>query len=160
MIRVGDKIPSGTLRKMTETGPVEVNTDELFKGRKVVLFAVPGAFTPPCSKSHLPGYVQKADEIRGKGIDEIVCLAPNDVFVAHAWGEAHQVSDKVTMLADGSVEFTRALGLELDLTAKGMGMRSKRYSMVVEDGVVKKLEVEPNSGEVAVSGAATCTAGI
>jgi peroxiredoxin len=148
-IKVGDKIPSAKLHIMTEQGPKDVTTDEIFKGKKVVLIAVPGAFTPTCSAKHLPGFVQNASTIRGKGVDTIACLSVNDAFVMGAWGKDQKVGDKVMMLADGNAEFTKALGLENDNSSYGMGMRSKRYAMVVDNGVVKALNVEkPGSFEV------------
>ena len=148
-IKVGDKIPSAKLHIMTEQGPKDVTTDEIFKGKKVVLFALPGAFTPTCSAKHLPGFVQNASTIRGKGVDTIACLSVNDAFVMGAWGKDQKVGDKVVMLADGNAEFTKALGLENDNSSYGMGLRSKRYAMVVDNGVVKALNVEkPGSFEV------------
>jgi len=141
-IKVGDKIPSVTLKHMDESGAKEVSTDELFKGKKVLLFAVPGAFTPACSNQHLPGYIQNAEQIKAKGIDTIACISVNDVFVMDAWGKSQNAGDKVLMLADGDGEFAKAAGLELDLNGKGLGMRSQRYAMVVEDGTVKELELE------------------
>jgi peroxiredoxin len=148
-IKVGDKIPSAKLRVMTSEGPKEVTTDELFKGKKVVLFALPGAFTPTCSAKHLPGFVQNAEGLRAKGVDSIACLSVNDAFVMGAWGKDQKVGDKVMMLADGNAEFTRAVGLESDASGYGMGVRSKRYAMVVDNGVVKALQVEkPGSFEV------------
>lgn len=148
-IKVGDKIPSGKLKYMSKDGPKDITTDELFKGKKVALFALPGAFTPTCSAKHLPGFVHNAEQIKRKGIDAIVCLSVNDAFVMDAWGKNQNVGDKVMMLADGSADFTKALGLELDLTPNGMGVRSKRYSMLVDDGVVKQLNVEkPGAFEV------------
>jgi peroxiredoxin len=152
-IKVGDKIPSATLKQMTAEGPKDVTTDELFRGKKVALFAVPGAFTPACSQRHLPGYVDKAADIKSKGIDEIVCVAVNDVFVLTAWGKEQKAEGKVRMLADGSGDFVRALGLELDLTKMGLGKRSQRYSMLVDNGVVKSLNVEQQPGQVDGSGA-------
>jgi peroxiredoxin len=147
-IKVGDKIPSAKLRVMSSDGPKEVTTDELFKGKKVVLFALPGAFTPTCSAKHLPGFVQHADTLRKKGVDAIACLSVNDAYVMGAWGKDQKVGDKVMMLADGNAEFTRAVGLENDSSGYGMGVRSKRYAMVVENGVVKALQVEkPGSFE-------------
>jgi len=147
-IQIGDRIPSVTLAHMTANGPGEISSDALFGGKKVVLFALPGAFTPTCSKAHLPGFVVNADAIKAAGVDEIVCLSVNDAFVMHAWGEA-QNADAIHMVADGSAEFARAVGLDLDLTARGMGVRSQRYSMVVEDGVVTALNVEaPGQFEV------------
>ena len=141
MIKVGDKIPSVKLAHMTESGPGELSSDELFGGKKVVLFAVPGAFTPTCSAAHLPGFVANADKIKAKGVDDVVCLSVNDAFVMDAWGKA-QNAEAVHMVADGSGEFARAAGLELDLVARGLGMRSQRYAMVVEDGIVTHLHVD------------------
>jgi peroxiredoxin len=148
-INVGEKIPSVKLKTMTADGPKDITTDEIFKGKKVVLFALPGAFTPTCSAKHLPGFVQKAAEIKGKGVDTIACLSVNDAFVMGAWGKDQKVEDKVLLLADGAAEFTKAVGLDNDMTGYGMGVRSKRYAMVVEDGVVKMLNVEkPGTFEV------------
>lgn len=141
-IRVGEKIPSVKVKVVTGDGAKDVNSDELFAGKKVVLFAVPGAFTPTCSARHLPGFVDHAGDIKGKGVDEILCLSVNDAFVMDAWGKDRRVGDKVTMVADGSGEFTRALGLELDARNFGMGVRSQRYALVADDGVVKHLAVE------------------
>ncbi|MEO1764091.1 MAG: peroxiredoxin [Cyanobacteria bacterium J06629_18] len=141
-IKVGDKIPSVSLKHMEESGAKEISTDELFKGKKVLLFAVPGAFTPACSNQHLPGYIQNAEQIKAKGVDMIACISVNDVFVMDAWGKSQNAGDKVLMLADGDGEFAKAAGLELDLNGKGLGMRSQRYAMVVEDGLVKGLELE------------------
>jgi glutaredoxin/glutathione-dependent peroxiredoxin len=142
-IQVGEKIPSVTLTRMGEKGPEPITTDELFGGKKVVLFAVPGAFTPTCSAKHLPSFVEHADELKAKGIDEIICTSVNDVFVMGAWGKDQKADGKVMMLADGEALLTKALGLELDLTGKGLGLRSQRFSMLVEDGVVKSLSVDP-----------------
>ena len=152
-INVGDKLPSVTLRQVTPEGPKEITTDEFFRGKKVALFAVPGAFTPACSQRHLPGYVEKAADIRAKGVDEVACVAVNDPAVLTAWGKDQRCEGKVTMLADGSGDFARALGLDLDLTKAGLGMRSKRYSMLVDNGVVKSLNVEQSPGQVELSGA-------
>lgn len=152
-IKVGDKVPSATLRYLSPEGPKEITTDDLFRGKKVALFAVPGAFTPACSQRHLPGFVEKAADIKGKGIDTIACVAVNDAFVMGAWGKAQNVGEKVMMLADGSGEFTRALGLELDMRPRGLGVRSQRYSMLVDDGTVKALNVEAQPGQVEASGA-------
>lgn len=152
-INVGDRLPSVTLRQVTPEGPKEISTDDFFRGKKVALFAVPGAFTPACSQRHLPGFVDKAADIRAKGIDEIACVAVNDAAVLGAWGRAQKTEGKVTMLADGSGDFARALGLELDLTRGGLGIRSKRYSMLVDDGVVKLLNVEQQPGQVDASSA-------
>ena len=152
-INVGDRIPSVTLKQLTSEGVKEFTTDEIFRGKRVVLIAVPGAFTPACSQRHLPGYVDKAADMKAKGIDEIACVAVNDAFVMGAWGRDQKAEGKVRMLADGSGDFTRALGLELDLSKGGLGMRSKRYSMLVDDGVVKSLNVEQQPGQVDLSGA-------
>jgi peroxiredoxin (alkyl hydroperoxide reductase subunit C) len=130
----------------TAEGPKEVSTDDLFKGKKVVMFAVPGAFTPTCSAKHLPGFVQNADSMKAKGVDSVVCVAVNDAFVMGAWGKEQGAGDKVVMVADGSAALTKALGLELDLTARGMGVRSQRYALVAEDGKVTHLAVEAPGG--------------
>lgn len=153
-IKEGDKIPSGTVTLMTSEGPKPVSTDDLFNGKKVVVFAVPGAFTPTCSAKHLPGFVEKSQEIKSKGVDAIACVAVNDAFVMDAWGKSQNVGDKVQMLADGSGKFTDALGLGLDLTDRGLGKRSRRYSMIVDNGVVKKLNLE-EGGAFQVSDAQT-----
>jgi peroxiredoxin len=153
-ITVGDRIPSATLKSPSPEGPPkDITTDELFRGKKVILFAVPGAFTPACSQRHLPGFVEQADAIKAKGVDLIACVAVNDAFVLGAWAREHKCDGRVMMLADGSGEFTRALGLELDLSKAGLGRRSQRYSMLVENGVVKALNVESQPGQVGVSGA-------
>jgi peroxiredoxin len=152
-IKVGDKIPSATLRYLSPEGPKEITTDELFGGKKVALFAVPGAFTPACSQRHLPGFVERAADLKAKGIDTIACVAVNDTFVMDAWGKAQNVGDKVMMLADGSGDFARAVGLELDARGRGLGMRSQRYSMLVDNGVVKTLNVEAQPGQVEASSA-------
>lgn len=152
-ISVGDKIPSATLQTMGDAGPAPISTDDIFNGKKVVLFAVPGAFTPGCSMTHLPGYIVNADKILGAGVDTIACLSVNDAFVMGAWGKT-QNAEHILMLADGNGDFTGALGLELDGRGFGMGMRSQRYAMVVEDGVVTTLNVEPGPG-VDVSAAET-----
>ncbi|MDO8902842.1 MAG: peroxiredoxin [Phenylobacterium sp.] len=151
-INVGDKLPAVTLTQATLDGPKPVSTDDVFKGKRVALFAVPGAFTPTCSARHLPGYVDKAEAMKGQGVDVIACLSVNDAFVMKAWGESQAVGDDIMMLADGSGEFTRAVGLTMDATKFGMGERSQRYSMIVEDGVVKSLNVE-EPGEFRVSSA-------
>lgn len=148
-IKVGDKVPAVKLKQMTPDGMKDVMTEDFFKGKKVVLFAVPGAFTPTCSAKHLPGFVEKAAQIRAKGVDAIACLSVNDAFVMGAWGKEHGAGGKVTMLGDGSAEWTRGVGLELDRTKEGMGIRSQRYAMLVEDGVVKALHIEaPGQYEV------------
>ncbi len=141
-IQAGDKIPSVNLQHMAADGVETISSDDLFAGKKVVLFALPGAFTPTCSASHLPGYVVASDDLFAKGVDRIVCLSVNDAFVMDAWGQQHNADDRVMMIADGSGHFTRAVGLELDLDATGMGLRSKRYAMIVNDGVVEVLNVE------------------
>ncbi len=141
-IQVGERIPRGTLHHITENGTGDITNGEIFDGKKVVLFALPGAFTPTCSAKHLPGFVAKADEIKAKGVDTIACLSVNDAFVMGAWGKDQGVGDKVLMLADGIAEFTKALGLELDLTPRAMGLRSNRYAMIVDDGVVTLLNNE------------------
>ncbi len=148
-IKVGDKIPSVKLKQMTAEGMKDVQTDEFFKGKKVVLFALPGAFTPTCSAKHLPGFVEKAAEIRSKGVDAVACLSVNDAFVMNAWGKDQKAEGKVQMLADGNGEFTKAVGLEMDGSGYGLGTRSQRYAMIVDNGVVKTLNVEkPGSFEV------------
>ena len=141
-IQVGDTMPAGTLTHMTKDGPKPVTTNELFKGKKVVLFSVPGAFTPTCHARHLPGFVSHIEAFRGKGIDTVACLSVNDVFVMDAWGKAASVGDSVLMLADGNAEYTKLLGLELDASAFGMGTRGKRFALVANDGVVTHLLVE------------------
>ncbi len=150
-IAVGDKIPAATLTKVTASGPEAVSTTDFFAGRKVALFSVPGAFTPTCSARHLPGFVDKADELKAKGIDEIACTAVNDAFVMGAWGKAGG-ADAVTMLADGNAEFVKALGLTMDGSPFGMGTRGQRFSMIVNDGTVEALHVEAG-GEYRVSSA-------
>lgn len=150
-IATGDTLPEATLVKVTENGPEQVNAAEYFKGRKVALFSVPGAFTPTCSAKHLPGFVEKAEELKAKGIDEIACTAVNDAFVLGAWGKAGG-ADQITMLADGNGDFAKAVGLTMDGKAFGMGTRGQRYSMVVNDGVVEQLNVEA-PGEFKVSSA-------
>jgi len=148
-IKVGDKVPAVNFRVLTAEGPKELTSDELFKGKKVAFFAVPGAFTPTCSQRHLPGYVDKAAALKAKGVDTIACVSVNDAFVMGAWGKDQNTEGKVVMLADGSGDFTRAVELELDATRNGLGKRSQRYSMLVEDGVVKALHIEaPGKFEV------------
>jgi glutaredoxin/glutathione-dependent peroxiredoxin len=158
-IKVGDKIPQATFKFLTPEGPKEVTTDELFGGKKVALFAVPGAFTPTCSQRHLPGYVDKAAALKAKGVDTIACVSVNDAFVMGAWGKDQNTGDKVMMLADGSGDFTRAIDLELDATKAGLGKRSQRYSMLVDNGVVKALNVEA-AGKFEVSDADTMLKGL
>ncbi|MFZ5747371.1 MAG: peroxiredoxin [Pseudomonadota bacterium] len=151
-IQVGDRVPQATLVKVTEDGRDAVDTTEFFAGRKVALFSVPGAFTPTCSAKHLPGFVEKAAELKAKGIDEIACTAVNDAFVLAAWAKATGVDGQVTMLADGNADFAKALGLEMDGSKFGMGTRGKRFSMVVDDGTVTQLNIEA-PGEFRVSAA-------
>ncbi len=152
-IKVGDKVPACTMKIMGAEGPADISTDEIFAGKKVVLFAVPGAFTPGCSMTHLPGYVVNADKIKAAGVDTIVCMSVNDAFVMDAWGKA-QNAEAILMLADGNGEFTAALGLELDGSGFGLGTRSQRFAMIVEDGKVSQLNVEDGPG-VDVSSAET-----
>ena len=145
-IKSGDSLPADVKLKEMDGGPKDVTVGEVFKGKKVVLFAVPGAFTPTCSMKHLPGFVEKAPTIRQKGIDDIVCVSVNDAFVMGAWGDQQKAKGKVRMLADGNGELTKALGLGVDASGYGMGQRSQRYAMIVEDGKVKELLVEPGPG--------------
>ena len=152
-IKVGDRIPDATFTVMTSDGPQTRTTDEFFKGRRVVLIGVPGAFTPTCHRNHLPGFVDKADEILGKGIDEIAVTGVNDVFVMDAWAKQSGAEGKVTFLADGSANFAKAIGLSLDMNARGLGTRSQRYSMLVDDGIVRKLSIEESPGKAELSGA-------
>ncbi len=144
-IQLGEKIPSCTLKVMGEKGPEDITTESIFSGKKVVMFAVPGAFTPGCSLTHLPGFVVNADKIKAKGVDTIVCLSVNDAFVMGAWSE-NQNAEELLMLADGSADLTTALGLELDASAFGLGTRSQRYSMIVNDGAITSLNVEAGPG--------------
>jgi peroxiredoxin len=141
-IKVGDKMPAGSFGVMTKEGPGSITSEELFSGKRVALFSVPGAFTPTCSMSHLPGFVTNAAALKSKGIDTIACMAVNDVFVMDAWGKDRGVGDSVLMLADGNGDYTRALGLELDARGFGMGLRGQRFSLIVNDGVVEQLNVE------------------
>lgn len=145
-VNVGDKMPEGTLNKVTSDGPAPISTDELFKGKRVVLFAVPGAFTPTCSAQHLPGFLEHAKDIKAKNVDTIACLAVNDPFVMDAWAKDQKVGDEILMLADGSGDYTRKLGLELDLNKAGLGTRSRRYAMLVEDGVIKQFNLDEGGG--------------
>jgi peroxiredoxin len=151
-IKVGDRVPNATFTVMTPEGPKPRTTDELFKGKKVVLFAVPGAFTPTCHKNHMPGFVKNADAIKAKGIDTIAVTGVNDVFVMDAWKKASG-GDAIEFLADGSAAWAKAVGITADLTERGLGLRSGRYAMIVEDGVVKTLNVEDSPGKADVSGA-------
>ena len=160
-IKVGDKLPAGTLQEFFEVakdgcavGPNPVKVDDLTKGRKVVIFGLPGAFTPTCSAKHVPSYVANYDKLKAKGVDTIACMSVNDAFVMGAWGRDQKTGDMVRMLADGSAEYTKALGLELDLSARGLGLRCQRFSMLVDDGVVKTLNIE-GPGKFEVSDAET-----
>lgn len=146
-IAIGDKIPPTTFKIMGEKGPEDITSADVFAGKKVVLFAVPGAFTPGCTVTHLPGYVVQADKIKAKGVDTIACVSVNDAFVMGAWGKS-QNAEELLMLADGNGSFTASVGLEMDATGFGMGTRSKRYAMIVEDGIVSYLAVEPAGGIV------------
>jgi len=151
-IKVGDRVPNATFTVMTAEGPKPKTSDEIFKGKKVVLFAVPGAFTPTCHKNHLPGFVKNAGAIKAKGVDAIAVTGVNDVFVMDAWKKASG-GDAIEFLADGSANFAKAIGLTADLTERGLGVRSQRYAMVVQDGVVKTLNVEDAPGKAEISGA-------
>ncbi len=157
-IKQGDKLPDGKMRIMGAEGPKEISTDEIFKGKKVVLFSVPGAFTPTCSNEHLPSYLRNYDKIKAKGVDTIACMAVNDPFVMGAWGKDRGVGTKIMMLADGNGEYTKKLGLELDGSKFGLGSRGKRFSMIVNDGVVEKLAVDEGKYEL-TSAEATCSIG-
>lgn len=152
-IEVGEKLPNATFKTKTSDGPADLSTEDIFAGKKVVLFAVPGAFTPTCSMNHLPGFLTYNDEIRSKGVDTIAVVAVNDIFVMGAWKEAKDTDNKILFLSDGNAEFTKAIGLDIDLSVAGLGVRSKRYSMLVEDGVVKLLNIEESPGQAEVSGA-------
>ena len=155
-IKQGDKLPAGTFKIMGAEGPKEISTDEIFKGKNVVLFSVPGAFTPTCSNQHLPSYLKNYDKVKAQGVDTIACMSVNDVFVMDAWGKDKGVGDKIMMLADGSGDYAKKLGLEFDLRDKGLGVRGKRFSMIVKDGVVEKLNID--EGKYELSGAeATCS---
>lgn len=160
-IKVGDRLPDGTLTELIDTerpgctiGPNNFSVSEQAKGKRIAIFAVPGAFTPTCSAKHVPSYVQNFDKLKAKGVDEVWCIAVNDAFVMGAWGNDQKCGGKVRMMADGSAMYTKALGLDMDLTARGMGVRSQRYSMFVDDGIVKALNVE-QPGKFEVSGAET-----
>jgi len=151
-IKAGERMPAGTFKRMTREGPKDLTTDELFKGKRVVLFSVPGAFTPTCDAKHLPGFVQLADQILAKGVNSIACMAVNDVFVMNAWGKASSVGDKILMLADGNGDYARALGLELDASKFGMGQRGQRFAIIVKDGAATHVDVEA-PGQFKVSAA-------
>jgi peroxiredoxin len=159
-IQVGDRLPEVSLRQLTPDGIKSVSITDLTKGKKVVLFAVPGAFTPTCSEKHLPGFVEQADAIRAKGVDAILCVAVNDPFVVGAWEKARNVGGRVNMLSDGNAEFTRALGLDFDGSGVGLGTRSKRYAMIVDDGVVKTLMVEDAPAQAEKSSASAILAAL
>ena len=151
-IKVGDKVPAGTLTLVTNDGPQKVSAEEFFKGKKVVLFSVPGAFTPTCDAKHLPGFVEKAGDLRAKGVNTVACIAVNDAFVMKAWGKSQSCDGKVQMIADGNAEYTKALGLEMDASGFGMGTRGQRFALIVDNGVVKSVNVE-EKGEFKVSSA-------
>ena len=159
-IQVGDRLPAVNLKQLTANGIKDVPITELTKGKKVVLFAVPGAFTPTCSEKHLPGFVEQAEAIKAKGVDAILCVAVNDPFVLSAWEKARNVGGKVNILSDGNAEFTRAIGLDLDASGFGLGTRSKRYAMVVDDGVVKALKIEDAPTQAEKSSAAAILAAL
>ncbi|MGC4027836.1 MAG: peroxiredoxin [Steroidobacteraceae bacterium] len=151
-IAVGERVPAGKFKTPTADGPQEISTSQLFDGKRVLLFAVPGAFTPTCDARHLPGYVEHADQIRARGVDTIACMSVNDVFVMKAWAKASGVGDKLVMLADGNADYAKALGLTLDASGFGMGQRAQRFAMVVKDGVVEQLYVEaPGKFEVSAA---------
>jgi len=158
-IQAGEKMPSGVFGVMTDAGPGAVSTEDLFDGKKVVLFSVPGAFTPTCSMNHVPGFVDHADEILAKGVDTIACMAVNDIFVMDAWGKDRSVGDKISMLADGNGEYASALGLEMDATGFGMGMRGQRFAIIVDDGVATHVAVE-EAGKFEVSSAESVLANL
>ena len=158
-IKAGDKMPSGVFGIMTASGPGATSTNELFSGKKVVFFSVPGAFTPTCSAKHLPGFVEYAETLSGKGVDTVACMSVNDVFVMDAWGKDQNVGDKVVMLADGNGEYAKALGLEMDGSKFGMGLRSQRFAIVVDDGVATHVAVE-QPGQFDVSSAESVLANL
>ena len=157
-IQVGDKLPSVKLKRLGAEGMEEVDTGDLFAGKKIVLFGVPGAYTPTCHKSHLPGFVARADEIKAAGVDEIICVAVNDPFVFKAWGTELGADGKVTMLPDGNGALAKAMGLDFDGAGAGLGVRNKRFSLTAKDGVVETLEVEASPGDLSVSSADSCLA--
>ncbi|MEW5423086.1 peroxiredoxin [Amorphus sp. 3PC139-8] len=154
-IQPGEKLPNATFTTMGSDGPAPITSDEVFKGKKVVLFAVPGAFTPTCHRNHLPGFLENIDIFKEKGVDTVAVVSVNDVFVMNAWAEATGAKDKILFLADGSAEFTKALGLEMDASGFGMGVRSQRYAMIVDDGTVTTLKIEDSPGQAVTSGASS-----
>jgi peroxiredoxin len=153
-ISVGDKLPEATFKTMTADGPANITTDEVFSGKKVVLFAIPGAFTPTCNNNHLPGYLENFDAIKARGVDTIAVVATNDVFVMNAWANATGAKDRILFLSDGNADFAKAIGTDADLSAAGMGVRTKRYSMIVDDGTVTTFNIESKPGQAIDSGAA------
>jgi peroxiredoxin len=153
MVANGDAVPDVEIRTPGPEGPQPVSTGELFATGRTVLFGVPGAFTPGCDRIHLPGFVQQADELRAKGVDRIACVAVNDAFVMKAWGDAHDVGDKIVMLADGNGEFTAAMGLELDGSGFGLGTRSKRYAAIIDDGRITRLDIDESGVDASSCGA-------
>lgn len=157
-INVGDRIPDVTLKRLGPDGLEDVRTADYFRGRKVVLFGVPGAFTPSCAQNHLPGYIRDADTIKARGVDEIICMAVNDPFVMQHWGEIAGADGKVTMLPDGNGELTKGMDLGMDASGAGLGFRSRRFVMTIEDGIITDLHIEDKAGEVSVSGAQACLA--
>lgn len=152
-IKPGDKLPDATLMHLTDAGPAPISTEELFGGKTVALFAVPGAFTPTCSNQHLPGFIEKSEELRAAGVDTIVCMSVNDAFVMGAWGKQQGANGKVMMVGDGNAELTQKMGLSVDSSGFGMGTRSVRFSMIVRDGVLETLNIEQNPGQAVDSGA-------
>ncbi|MGB0315016.1 MAG: peroxiredoxin [Parvibaculales bacterium] len=152
-IKPGDKLPDATLMHLTDAGPAPISTEELFGGKTVALFAVPGAFTPTCSNQHLPGFIEKSEELRAAGVDTIVCMSVNDAFVMGAWGQQQGANGKVMMVGDGNAELTQKMGLSVDSSGFGMGTRSVRFSMIVRDGVLETLNIEQNPGQAVDSGA-------
>lgn len=152
-IKPGDKLPDATLMHLTDAGPAPISTEELFSGKTIALFAVPGAFTPTCSNQHLPGFIEKSEELRAAGVDTIVCMSVNDAFVMGAWGQQQGAAGKVMMVGDGNAELTQKMGLSVDSSGFGMGTRSVRFSMIVRDGVLETLNIEQNPGQAVDSGA-------
>ena len=159
-IKVGDKIPSITLKTFGSSGMTDINTKDIFAGKKVVMFGVVGAFTPTCAQQHLPDYIRRKSELEEKGIDQVVCVSVNDPFVMDHWGKVSGTGDKIIMLPDGNAEFTKTMGLEMDASANGLGIRSKRYFMVVDNGVVSALTIEDNAGQLEATSAEACLSGL